>query len=214
MGDRWQIGASWTFSKAEGNIHGTASGSLGSLSKYPEYVEVEWHAPQGRLAVDVPNRLRTWVIWDAVSSKRHSLSASALFEYRTGSNYSKTVTIGTRPYVTNPGYRSPPPAVTYYLDERGSERWGDITQTDLALNYGFTIGGVQLFAQFDLLNAFNHQAQIGGNTTIRRLQEFNPFTEEPVQGVHWDYGPSYGEPTSSEHLQMPRTFRMSLGLRF
>jgi hypothetical protein len=214
MGDRWQIGASWTFSKAEGNIGGTGSGTSGSLSEYPEYVEAEWNAPQGRLEVDVPNRLRTWVIWDAVSTKRHSLSASALFSYRSGASFSKTTNIDTRPFVTNPGYQTPPARVTYFFGGRGSERWNDVTQTDLALNYGFTVGGIQLFAQFDLLNAFNEQAQTGGNTTIRQLREFNPFTEEPVQGVHWDYGPSYGEPTSEEHLQMPRTFRMSLGLRF
>jgi hypothetical protein len=137
-----------------------------------------------------------------------------LFIYLTGTNFSKTIEIDPRPYVTNPGYITPPSEVDYYLGPLGSERWGDITRTDLALNYGFTIGGVQLFAQFDLLNFFNEQAQIGGNTTINQLQEFNPFTEEPVQGVHWDYGSRYREPTSEDHFQMPRTFRMSLGLRF
>jgi hypothetical protein len=213
-GDRWEIGASWTYSRAEGNFRGYYSMSLGWLSGYEEYADPSWTDPTGRLPVDVPNRLRTWVVWDAVSTRRHSLSTSVLFSYQKGANFSKYLLIDTRPYVANPGYQNPPDSYYYFLGELGGERWGDLTRTDLALNYGFTVSGVQLFAQFDLLNVFNEQAQMGGSTTINQLQEFNPFTEEPVRGVHWDYGPEYRQPTSEDHYQMPRTFRMSLGLRF
>ena len=78
---------------------------------------------------------------------------------------------------------------------------------------------MQLFAQFDLLNAFNQQGQDGGNTSITVYdtngnRSFDPFTETPVQGVNWDFGSSFGEPTSETNYQTPRTFRMSLGVRF
>jgi hypothetical protein len=90
---------------------------------------------------------------------------------------------------------------------------------DLALNYGFTIGGVQLFAQFDLLNAFDEQGQDGGNTAINVFDTngsytFNPFTTTPVQGVDWDFGSSFGEPTSETSFQTAQTFRFSVGVRF
>jgi hypothetical protein len=84
---------------------------------------------------------------------------------------------------------------------------------DLALNYGFTIAGVQIFAQFDLLNATNQQGQDGGETSIDLLQDFNPFTETPVQGTNWDFDSDFMEPTAENDFQTPRTFRFSVGVR-
>ena len=43
---------------------------------------------------------------------------------------------------------------------------------------------------------------------------FNPFTTTPAQGVNWDLGPTFGEPSSRFAYQTPRTFRMSFGVRF
>lgn len=223
IGDRWDIGASWTYSTAKGNFDGetSASGAVtGGALEYPEYNEASWNYPDGYTASDLRNQFRTWVVWDAISTKHHSLSASLLWNYVTGNNYSLTGTVDVRPYVTNPGYISPPTTATYYFGKRGAEHWDNITSTDIALNYGFTIGaGVQLFAQFDLLNAFNNDGQDGGNTTINVVDTngnytFNPFTETPVEGVNWNYGPTFGEPTSETSFQTPRTFRFSLGVRF
>ena len=46
------------------------------------------------------------------------------------------------------------------------------------------------------------------------FQAFNPFTETPVEGVHWALDPNFGTATSRFGYQVPRTFRMSLGVRF
>jgi hypothetical protein len=35
-----------------------------------------------------------------------------------------------------------------------------------------------------------------------------------VQGVHWDFGPDFGDALSEEDFQDPRTYRFSLGFRF
>ena len=223
IGDRWDLGASWTYSTAKGNLDGETSASgpvTGGALVYPEYGEASWNYPDGYTASDLRNQFRAWVVWDAISTKRNSLSASLLFNYYTGNNYSWTGSVDVRPYVTNPGYITPPSTATYYFSERGSEHWDNINSTDVALNYGFTVGaGVQLFAQFDLLNAFNQQGQDGGNTTINVFDTngsntFNPFTETPVQGTNWDFGSSFGEPTSENSFQTPRVFRFSLGVRF
>ena len=217
IGDSWEIGATYTYSRNKGNLDGETSGSgpvTGSLAEYPEYREAEWNAPNGYLLTDQRNRFRGWVVWDALSTKHNSLSASALFNYETGLNYNATADVDVESYVTNPGYLNPPDEVTYYFLPRGSQNWPNLWSIDLALNYGFTIGGVQLFAQFDLLNATNESGQDGGNTTVNLLDDFNPFTETPVQGVNWDFGSSYGEPTSETSFQIPRTFRFSVGVRF
>jgi len=51
-------------------------------------------------------------------------------------------------------------------------------------------------------------------STPNRYAAFNPFTETPVQGTHWDLGPTFGQATSRFAYQIPRTFRMSFGVRF
>jgi outer membrane receptor protein involved in Fe transport len=217
IGDRWDIGAAYTYSKNKGNLDGETSGSgpvTGSLAAYPEYKEAEWNAPSGYLLTDQRNRFRGWVVWDALSTKHHSLSASALFNYETGLNYNADADVDVESFVTNPGYLNPPDEMGYYFLPRGSQNWDDLWSVDLALNYGFTISGIQLFAQFDLLNATNEQGQDGGNTTVNVLEDFNPFTETPVQGTDWDFGSSYGNPTSENSFQTPRTFRFSVGVRF
>ena len=46
------------------------------------------------------------------------------------------------------------------------------------------------------------------------LQAFNPFTQTPVEGVHWRKGPNFGQATSVNDLQAPRTYVASVGVRF
>ncbi len=48
---------------------------------------------------------------------------------------------------------------------------------------------------------------------------FNPFTTTPTfgarkTGANWGYGPLYGQATAAGHYQLPRTYRVSVGLRF
>jgi hypothetical protein len=46
------------------------------------------------------------------------------------------------------------------------------------------------------------------------MTAFNPFTEQPVEGVHWKKGPSFGQPTSPGSYQGPRDMSVSVGIRF
>lgn len=73
------------------------------------------------------------------------------------------------------------------------------------------------FNQFQLFN-LNSDAI---NTTVltavgdsTRFQTFNPFTERPVQGVHWDFDERFGEPINAEAYTLPRTFQFAVGFRF
>ena len=99
-----------------------------------------------------------------------------------------------------------------------------MTSTDIALNYSFFVdlGGteLELFIQPEVLNVFNESAAVAANTTVLTarndwtLQMFDPFTETPVEGVHWRKGTEFGEPVSESDYQSPRVFRVSLGVRF
>jgi hypothetical protein len=52
------------------------------------------------------------------------------------------------------------------------------------------------------------------NTSDPTLQPFDPFTETPVEGVHWRKGDDFGQPAQTIDYQQPRTFRFSVGFRF
>ena len=136
--------------------------------------------------------------------------------------------------VTNPGYETPPLTANYYFSERGEFRLDDLNATDFAVNYSLPIGRVQFFAQAELFNAFNNQGTVNEfvgasrvvNTTVRtwasggtpcggaRCAVFNPYTETPVEGVHYAIDPNFGAPLSEGALQNPRTYQFSAGVRF
>jgi hypothetical protein len=124
----------------------------------------------------------------------------------------------------NPGYAIPPAAVTYFFTDRDAFRLDDITSTDLSVNYSFNWAAfgkdIEVFLQPEVLNLFDEQAVINVNTTVLTatntagLQRFNPFTTEPVEGVHWRRGSQFGQPVADTDYQQPRVFRFSVGFRF
>jgi len=46
------------------------------------------------------------------------------------------------------------------------------------------------------------------------LAAFNPFTQEPIEGVNWRLGPTFGQAASRFAYTTPRTFRFNFGVRF
>ena len=111
--------------------------------------------------------------------------------------------------------------------------FADLWRTDLALNWARRLGYrklevfvrarvLNLFNRDELTNFFDSQCGTGGcidttiltNRTQSSLARFNPFTQQPVEGVHWRKGASYGQPTSRFGYQTPRTFDVSVGFRF
>jgi outer membrane receptor protein involved in Fe transport len=229
IGSRWNIGANYTWSETSGNLNGETydSGPVpGGFFDYQEYKEASWNVPEGLLLIDQTHKFRAWVVWDAIATTHHNLSLSLLQNFFSGTPYSAFGTVDTEPYVGDPaelGYFSNPGAQTYYFSDRGAIRTDNVTRTDISLNYSFFIniggGQLELFLQPEVINLFNESAVIAPNTTTLTarnddsLETFNPFTETPQQGVHWDYGPSFGEAQAEEDYQDARTFRFSVGLR-
>jgi hypothetical protein len=52
------------------------------------------------------------------------------------------------------------------------------------------------------------------NRNNNSIAPFNPFTTTPVEGVNWQKGPTFGQPTSRYAYQTPRTVSFSVGFRF
>jgi hypothetical protein len=159
-------------------------------------------------------------------------SMSSTIDNRTSANF---YGIGQAGGVANPGYVTTPASVTYFFSDRGEFRFNGSSATDLAVNYSSNpvwLRGVSFYAQGELLNVFGANALISHSTGIEThlnnaaactatptaagcLQRFNPMAgDKPIEGVHWRKNVNFGRALSSADYQTPRTYRVSLGLRF
>jgi outer membrane receptor protein involved in Fe transport len=128
---------------------------------------------------------------------------------------------------------------TYFFSDRGAFRTPSVFSTDLAVNYELPISHAAVFVQGQAINVFNNSKvnnlQSGQfDTTILTsrsggsgLVAFNPFTDKPIEcpqgasaatctamGANFQKGPLFGQGLSKDAYQTPRTYRLSVGLRF
>ena len=226
------VGGGYTLSRAWGSVDGenVTSGptTVGPLF-YPEYSDLTWNDPDGNLASDQRHKARLYATYNAVLGRWGDVTLGVLQSINSGLPYNAVGTVNSARYVTNPGYSQIPGSVNYYFSARDGFRTNAWSSTDVAATYAYRLplGGGQetsLFVKGDVLNLFNQSALVvprfinqGVLTNVNRpavLQAFNPFTETPVEGVHWALDPNFGTATSRFGYQVPRTFRMSLGVRF
>ena len=233
FGARTTVGGNYTLSKLWGNLNGENVGSgplAGDILTYPEYFDRAWSYPAGDLGADQRHRVRLWGHVEVpLLSRLGRLNVGAVQQLQSGTPYGAVGTIRTLDYVSNPGYLTPPDTVLYYFKDRDAFHTDAMYRTDLALNYAYRLSGLsrtELFAQFQLLNVFNSFQLFNIrtnaiNTTVLtavdepdRFQTFNPFTQTPQQGVHWDYGDKFGQATGAAAYTLPRTFQFAVGVRF
>lgn len=234
---RYNMGGSYTWATLEGNDNTesalTAVSPNTTLSGwYPEYLGYAQRSPVGSLDNDIRHRLKVWTGVDIPLAAFGRLNVTALHNYNSGEAYGALGTIDASGRTTpfegapqNPGYTLSRlgDSHSYWFTDRDGFRTDDFHRTDLALNYSFPISQVELFLQADMFNVFDNDAVTNPNTTIRTrrsagaasgLLAFNPFTETPVEGVHWEKGPQFGQPIGPTSYQAPRSYQFSVGLRF
>jgi hypothetical protein len=234
--DALNLGGNYTWSTLKGNIVGETGGSgpvNGSDLQYPEYKAFPENNPQGYLSGDQRHRARIWGIYELLNTKHNRLSLSLMESYFSGLPYEAVGGITIRPYVTNPGYLSPPSSVNYYFTSRAAYRTDNITRTDIALDYSFVIpafgSDVEFFVQPQLTNVFNEHGATNVNASVYTsrnksyLTAFNPFTDTPTECPqdsttpgcgNWQKAPTFGKPNGPTDYQTPRTFGISFGIRF
>jgi Carboxypeptidase regulatory-like domain/TonB dependent receptor/TonB-dependent Receptor Plug Domain len=221
---QFTLGGTYTWSRLLGNVTGEDSGSgplVGVAGERPEYRQESWNYPMGYLTGDQRHRARLWANYDLSLNRFGELNFSVLQNFDSGTRTSIDGTIDPSPYVTNPGYVSVPTGVSYFFGGRGILKTDDITRTDIAIGYRLRLlRGVDFFIQPEIINVFNRKGvqsfdeEVLTNSDTATLKAFNPFTETPQLGVHYALGPTFGQPNSEGDFQTPRTYRMSLGLRF
>ena len=235
-GGHLNVGGNYTLSRLQGNLEGEngPSGPVpANIVTYPEYFDAAWGFPTGSLLGDVRHKARAWVVWDVpLHGAIGSASVGVLQVFNSGTRYGASGPVDTRPYVTNPGYATPPANVNYFFTERDAFKMADMWRTDLALNWSHRLGfgTSDVFVRLMIINLFNRQeltnffetCGTGGciSTTVQTasntpgLARFNPFTETPVEGVHWRKAATFGEPLTRFAYQTPRTYQVSMGVRF
>jgi hypothetical protein len=244
--DALNIGANYTLSDTKGNFDGEtgASGPGASLIlSYPEYFNTAWNLSYGNLVTDVRHRARVFGTWRLpLPPAAGNFDLGGIYIFNSGATYAWATngSVDTRPYVTNPGYSTPPASVTYWFIPRDAIRMADLHRVDLSLNWAHRLGirKAEVFFRGRVLNVFNRDAltnATGGgertgeagcgtggcidttvlsNRTDSTLARFNPFTDTPVEGVNWKKGTAFGKPNSRYAYQYPRSYDFSIGFRF
>ena len=215
-----RAGSGYTWSKLQGNDDEEDSGAgprnLPLALWYPELVGYPQRRPFGYLRQDERNRLRLWAEYQF-----RSLSGMIVQRLDSGRPYSAIISLNAGNILPKDGYSLTQLTQTpYYIGgRRGAYRTDDVYSTDLALQYDLPVRGARLFVKADVLNLLNHSAVLAPNTTVKDarsgLSLFNPFTETPVAGVHYQIDPTiFGQPSGPDSYQTPRTFQIALGARF
>ncbi len=235
---RVTIGGNYTWSELRGNSEtetaNNATITLNGATHLPEYIRQSWNNPKRALPGDVEHRANIWLGFD-IPTPIGNFNISALERFHTGVPFYASALINpnfsatTNPTgIRNPGYVRAPSTVEYYFMNEGEFRTDDVTATDLGLNFSLPIWRAEFFIQGDILNVFdedavefadgqngtNVQRRVFVNRTRASLAAFNPITETPVAGTHYQLDPNFGTPTNKDAYQDPRTYRVSLGLRF
>jgi outer membrane receptor for ferrienterochelin and colicin len=224
---RLNFGGNYTLAWNKGSFEGetaTDGPVRASANDMPEYRSASWNYPVGYLNGDQRHKVRMWLTYGLpVAEKLGNMDVSLMQRVDSGRGYDLNSTLDSRPYVTNPGYITPTSSVTYYFSERGGATRDTVYRTDLSFNWESRMPKARkarLFFRFVMNNVFNSSTIVGFNTTVQaRAQNsayaaFNPFTDTPVQGVNWGYGPEYGKPADPTDYQTPRNFNFSFGVRF
>jgi hypothetical protein len=239
FGPSLSLGGNYTLSRAWGDVEGetVATGPSGGMTNhYPEYRVASWNYPTGDLNIDQRHRARMWATYNVPTALSSGvLAVSLLQQIGSGVPYAAVGFVNPAPFMANPGYLTPPPALDYYFLGRNPFRTEATYRTDLAVNYGYRLGRVrdvqpELFFHGELLNVFN-QFQVCGcgenvfrnggisdlttvNQAVRVLMPFNPYTTEPIHGTHWERNAAFGEAVNRFGYTTPRMFRFSVGVRF
>jgi hypothetical protein len=222
-----QMGGNYTLSKSWGNFNGENVGSgpiRATIDTFPEYRQESWNYPMGYSPGDQRHKARAWLTYAVpVPQAVGRLDVGMVQRADSGVAADVNGSVDTRPYVTNPGYVTPINSVAYYVIPRGSFRWDSVWSTDLAATWAKKIpqaARTDVFVRLVLANVFNNAARTRGDININTrfnntsYQAFNPFTTSPVQGVHWDFSPTFGQPQAFDDYQPARVFSFSAGVRF
>jgi hypothetical protein len=230
LGIQARFAARYTLSRSWGTVDALAvpDDPFSAMAlAYPEYVDAKWAAPSGDLSDDRRHRLKLSAHADVlVNESLGTVGIDLLQTIESGRPYGLVSLIDVSPFVENPGYVQPPTAVPYYFTARDAFRTPSANRTDLSVAYTRPVPGSmrsEMLVQFHILNLLGTRRVLDPETFAvattaftdpDRLASFNPFSQSPERGVHWDVDPRLSSALDTATMTMPRAYRVSVGLRF
>lgn len=203
MSDNWQLLASATLSRAEGNA---------GLSRLNATTVTQLaNSPNSLVNVTAGSRLdldRPWII-KVMGTYRlpRDFYLSALFQYLSGTPWARTVTV-VPPASWLETHQAQNIPATVYLEEPGSRRWPDFHSLDLRLERSFRVGQkTRLNVAVDVLNV------LGKKYGLKDLNDggyWYPEDEGSSTGIRI-YSPSYQKILA---LYSTRAGQLIFSLRF
>lgn len=220
FGERWLLGGTWNGSATRSNAEPADGVWLGGTDYYPELTNFPMHNP---VRETDRQALRAWLTY-TLATRAGNFDVSLLESFDSGNPYSIVGYISTEfDPAARSSYAQPPLDVSYYFSGTKVYHFDDVTSTDLGVRYQLPLVRLaNVFFDLTVANVFNEDAQTGGNLLVTTRYKgqcpvcvtFNPYTDTPVEGVHYRKGPKFGQATSVSHYQMPRTYSFSAGVRF
>lgn len=223
--DAWRFGGSWTHQfRNFGNYEGEGANTPGATSLFgdnPEVFNAERHFPLGRLNDFQGDKVRVWTNYDLSLGRAGRVNLGVL--YRFDSPLTNSIIANNQSYssIQRAGralYASPPSVLTndVFFGERGVLEFEKEHDIDFALNYEVPIiKKLSPWFKLDIRNVLNKKAQIFGSGSVRQ------DTTTPVDGLGLRTGflstftgSLFRQATGNADYQVPREFRISLGIRF
>ncbi|MGZ8867483.1 MAG: hypothetical protein ACXW2P_03995, partial [Thermoanaerobaculia bacterium] len=223
--ERFQLGGNYTWSETKGNVISETrdNGPVTEVHfQYPEYRNFEQNAPNGFLNSDQTHKVRLWTTY-TLATAVGNFTFSALERFDSGVAFSAIGQVDPTEYLPQgvvDSYENNPGTVNYFFGDRGGYRFDGVNALDLSVNYRLRLGRAELFLQPEIINVMNEKAQFIGTNTVYTVQNddtlapFNPFTETPVENVHYRFDENFGKARNANDYQLARTYRFSFGLRF
>ncbi|MCH9651444.1 MAG: TonB-dependent receptor [Deltaproteobacteria bacterium] len=149
LADRWQLLASYTWSRAEGNLF--VNSGRETFADFQEQSEVNLTNRFGLAPFDRTQQLKLFANYD-FSFGRAQLTAGTAFRFEDGIPFQQESTedLGVR-----------------FRTRRGSERLEEVFQWDLSLNLSLpTAKGIELLSKIEVFNVTGENTRIGTETDI------------------------------------------------
>ena len=205
-GANWGIGGNYTYSESTGNVDeinanldtlGTALGTY-ERSRAPSAVR------SGFLANDVRHRMSAWADYLLPTPGRGMLVLGGLLSYQSGLPWSRTASLR---FSADPDYVNEL-ANTYrnFFGGRGAERFDDWWSLDLSTRYQFRLyKSLDAWAKIAVINALDQDELVSFDTSASAAD---------AAPEDWTPSPLFGSARGPEDFQRPRSFLLTLGLRF
>jgi hypothetical protein len=206
----WTWGGNYTYSTLRGNYIGEAANQPASGSQqgdYPNSIFPGTEAPYGRLYGDLPHRLRTWGTYQFDLKRFGSLVVGALAAFTSGDVWERSASIAL-PFDDPNSVGDAGQSYNYFFESRGANRFPSRWELNLSSRWQFPIyKDLAGWLKLDVRNATNNDSLIAFDTS-------GSAASGPGGQLVFAPSSTFGQATGPGSYQVPRTYLVTLGLKF